>query len=53
MINIDDKAILSYGGFIVLMPAKPMIALAAIGVAAVCVAGYYLLCDENSSDKLE
>lgn len=52
MIDMDNKAILSLGGFVIVMPAKPVIALAAIGVATVCAVGYYLLTDEDKK-KIE
>lgn len=51
MISIDNKAILTLSGYVVVMPAKPVIVLAAIGVATVCVVGYYLLNDDEDEDK--
>lgn len=48
MVNIDNKMIVSLGGIVVLMPAKPVIVLASIGVVTVLTAGYYLI--KNSSN---
>ena len=41
--SIDNKILLSTGGIILVMPAKPIIALATIGTVAVLSAGYYLI----------
>ena len=46
--NIDNKMIISLGGVIVLLPAKPVVALAAIGAVTVLSAGYYLIKHENN-----
>lgn len=47
MISIDDKAILSLSGFVIVMPAKPIVTLAAIGAISVLAAGYYFITDGN------
>ena len=47
MISIDDKAILSLGGFVIMMPAKPIVTLAAIGAISVLAVGYYMITDDN------
>ena len=47
MINIDNKAILSLGGFVIMMPAKPIVTLAAIGAISVLAVGYYFVTDGN------
>ena len=43
MVDIDNKMIVSLGGIVVLMPAKPVLVLASIGVATVCAASYYVI----------
>ena len=48
MLNIDNKMIVSLGGIVVLMPAKPVLILASIGAVTVLSAGYYLI--KNSSN---
>ena len=39
---IDNKMLVSLGGIVVLMPAKPVIVLASIGAVTVCAASYYI-----------
>ena len=42
MIDINNKMLISLGGVVVLVPAKPIIALAAIGAISICAVSYYL-----------
>lgn len=39
---IDNKALISLGGVVVFVPAKPIVALAAIGAISICAVSYYL-----------
>lgn len=47
MISIDNKAILSLSGIVIVMPAKPIVTLAAIGAISVLAVGYYFITDDN------
>ena len=46
--SIDNKILLSTGGIILVMPAKPIIALTTIGMITVCAASYFLLSRYNA-----
>ena len=39
---IDNKLLVSYAGVVAFVPAKPFLALAAVGAVALCAAGYLL-----------
>ena len=44
---VNNKLLISYGGIVALLPAKPFLTLAAVGAVTVCVVGYWFFIEDE------
>lgn len=48
---VNNKLLISYGGMVALLPAKPFLILSAVGAIAVAASCYYLFSDDNEKKE--